>query len=319
MGENHQNKTGSKPVATEDKLLESPLSPKEQKMLMYIRIKGFLKAAYKRTGFASKTLWDWLQLLAMLAIPIVVALVSISFSTQQDTNNQRQHAIELQIAANQQQDATLDSYIDHMTNLLLNVNLHKSKPGDEVRNVARAQTLNVLRRLDPARKVTVLRFLFEANLMSVISLDDAELSWIRLIDLRPRVAVDIRYFSVQYANLPHAYIENFQVEQSAFNYTDLSDSIFIRMKVTFSDFNHVNFIHATITDTELSNCRLVGADLSSANLNNVILKNTDLTDANLKGANLSNVDLRGAKVTSEQLALAKSLKGTIMPDGSTHP
>jgi serine/threonine-protein kinase len=45
----------------------------------------------------------------------------------------------------------------------------------------------------------------------------------------------------------------------------------------------------------------------------------NLSEADLNGANLIRADLRGAKVTDEQLSRAKSLKGAIMPDGSTHP
>ena len=55
-------------------------------------------------------------------------------------------------------------------------------------------------------------------------------------------------------------------------------------------------------------------DLSGANL-----RAADLRAANLRAANLSAAYLTGAIVTSEQLAPAKSLKGAIMPDGSTHP
>ncbi len=69
-----------------------------------------------------------------------------------------------------------------------------------------------------------------------------------------------------------------------------------------------------LRDTNLSRARLDGADLGEADL-----RDADLRGANLEGANLSQVDLRGAKVTPEQLATAKSLKGATMPDGSIHP
>jgi uncharacterized protein YjbI with pentapeptide repeats len=317
----------------------------ENNLLMYLRLKRILKTIYKLTGLAGKTLWDFLQLLAMLAIPIVVLIVSISFTMQQDANNQRQHQTELniaqdnrkndmQIATNQQQDTILAAYLDNMTSLLLNNKLRESKPGDEVRNVARSQTISALRRLEPVRKVIVLRFLFEANLISIFSLDDAELEKINLKNLRPIGNVVIRDFSMQFANLTGASIENYQVEHSTFGYTNLSHSTLVSMKITFSDFSYVNLSYANISDTEFSYCLLVGADLSSANLSKVNLTktdlsganlskvnltNTDLSGANFSGADLSYADLRGAKVTPEQLALAKSLKGTIMPDGSIHP
>ncbi|HAE84050.1 MAG TPA: hypothetical protein DCK85_11725, partial [Ktedonobacter sp.] len=36
-------------------------------------------------------------------------------------------------------------------------------------------------------------------------------------------------------------------------------------------------------------------------------------------ADLSDANLRGAKVTQAQLNKAKSLQGTVMPNGSKHP
>jgi len=50
------------------------------------------------------------------------------------------------------------------------------------------------------------------------------------------------------------------------------------------------------------------------------LRGANLSGANLGGANLSEADFRNAQnTTDEQLNKARLLKGTIMPDGSTHP
>ena len=60
------------------------------------------------SGFSGKTLWDWLQLLALLAIPLVVilGLGSLWFNEQQSqqylvigkTVAEQQHQTDLQIA-----------------------------------------------------------------------------------------------------------------------------------------------------------------------------------------------------------------------------
>ena len=55
-------------------------------------------------------------------------------------------------------------------------------------------------------------------------------------------------------------------------------------------------------------------DLSGANLSGASLSRAKLSNAHLNGAYLS-----GASVTPEQLGEARSLKDTIMPDGSKHP
>ena len=53
---------------------------------------------------------------------------------------------------------------------------------------------------------------------------------------------------------------------------------------------------------------LLGADLSAA----------DLSGADLSEANLRYADLTGATVTDQQLALAWSLRGATLPDGTVH-
>ena len=60
------------------------------------------------TGFAGKTLWDWLQLLAALAIPVVVGFGAVWFTSRQgkvaDAENK-----------DNQHETALQSYIDKMS------------------------------------------------------------------------------------------------------------------------------------------------------------------------------------------------------------
>jgi hypothetical protein len=69
---------------------------------------------------------------------------------------------------------------------------------------------------------------------------------------------------------------------------------------------------------------LPGIDMHGVYLRYVDLTGADLRGANLSGARLDDADLsranlREAAVTQEQLDRTKSLEGTLMPDGSTHP
>lgn len=81
-----------------------------------------------------------------------------------------------------------------------------------------------------------------------------------------------------------------------------------------------NLSKADLREANLSGADLSNADLSNANLSEVDLsKKTDLTGATLNGADLSGANLsRNTTVTPDQLTTAKSLKGTTMPDGTTH-
>jgi hypothetical protein len=111
------------------------------------------------TGFSERKLWDWLQLLSALAIPVVLAVAGFWFTAQQE---ERQRELEVQRA----QDAALQAYLDQMSSLMTGQNsLRNSEEDSEVRTLARARTLTVLGTLDPSRKTQVMQFLVEAGLV----------------------------------------------------------------------------------------------------------------------------------------------------------
>jgi hypothetical protein len=96
------------------------------------------------TGFKEKKLWDWLDLLSALAIPLVLAAAGFMFTTQQDARqqqieNQRAEA-ERELAVQRAQDEALQAYFDQMNTLLLERNLRESEEDSEVRTLARART-----------------------------------------------------------------------------------------------------------------------------------------------------------------------------------
>jgi len=185
------------------------LSSEEQERLNRFQ-QDVRKRLIKGTGFAEKALWDWLMLLGVLAIPVAVAFATITYSHQQTQSSQaaseRQHQTDIQIANEQQQESTLQIYLDHISDLLLNHKLLESKhSGDEVRDVARIWTLTTLRRLDPTRKRVVLKFLYEAGLIggydstnrsgrrldAIVALNDADLSGVKLGGANLRGAQDL--------------------------------------------------------------------------------------------------------------------------------
>jgi hypothetical protein len=118
----------------------------------------FIEVRIYGTGFTGKTLWDWLQLLAALAIPLVVGFGAVWFTIRQgkvaDAENK-----------DNQRETALQVYIDKMSELLLDKQLRDSSEEDEVRKVARVRTLTVLSRLDSDRKRSVLQFLYESGLI----------------------------------------------------------------------------------------------------------------------------------------------------------
>jgi hypothetical protein len=131
------------------------------------------------TGFQGKTAWDWLNLLGVLAIPIMVGVATAWLSTQQA-----------------REDA-LQSYLDKMADLVLNESLRESKATAEVRAVARTRTWTVLRLLDPGRRRILFTFLAESDLISIIDMSKADFS-----------STDLRGANLHGINLNEANLQN---------------------------------------------------------------------------------------------------------------
>jgi uncharacterized protein YjbI with pentapeptide repeats len=210
------------------------------------------------TGIKTKTLWDWLNLLAVLAIPVLVGLGAAWFTARQNH--------ELDIAVDNQQEAALQNYIDKMSELLLEKNLRDSAEEDEVRNIARIRTLTVLSKLDPTRKWIVLKFLFESELIKSELTDNNK----PIVDL-------------SYANLKEA---------------DLYDLTLFKSNLEHTNLSYAKLEKADLRGANLRGAKLIGTDLSGVNLsvfNDHKTEKPIYTD--LSGACLDGADLRGANLS----------------------
>src|SRR5215208_5563663 len=148
-----------------------------------------------RWGFRGMTVREWLEL---LIVPVVLALITVVFTWQQNERQQdletkrTNHAqkiedqradAERKLAVQRAQDEALQAYLNQMGSLLLEKDLRNSEEDSEERTLARARTLTVLGRLDTSRKTAVMQFLEEARLVRevagrepVIALAGADLS-----------------------------------------------------------------------------------------------------------------------------------------------
>ena len=209
-----------------------------------------------------KTLWDWLQLLSALAIPILLAAAGFWFSMQQD---QRQRSIEDQRQAIEDQRAqlaALQAYLDQIGTLMLDRNLRTSEEGSDVRQLARARTLTVLDTLDPHRKPRALEFLSEMQLLQAASPDQKPVISLRFADLH---------------QVP-------LVNRSLLRGADLDRANLNRANLTDSDLSGAN-----LTKTRLYNAKLTRIDLTGANLTNVrgvTEKELEEQAASLEGATM---------------------------------
>jgi len=309
------------------------------------KIKRLAQITYTFTGFPGKSLWDILQLLGVLAIPVVVVLASSLFSNAQNLTNlqvsEQQHQTDIQIASDQQRETALQTYLDTMSSLLLNNKLLQSGPSDAVREVARIQTLTTLLRLDPVRKAILIKFLYEAKLIgnatisptqpltnkiltfpAIISLNDAELTNMNLGGTN-LTGIDLTSADLTGATLASATLTGATLTYATLYNADLDYAILDYATLTGAKLSGTNLTYAKLSDANLTGAILFFANLYGANLYDANLYGANLYGANLYGANLSGANLSGANLYSANLSGANltgaNLRKAIMPNGAIHP
>ncbi len=104
---------------------------------------------------------------------------------------------------------------------------------------------------------------------------------------------------------------------------DLSNALLIRANLAYihlyaSNFSHAQMMYANLDNLKASGSNFESANLTGASLRSVNFSSCNLTAVNFTNADLSYADLARANVNIDQLATAKSLHCTIMPDGSRH-
>jgi uncharacterized protein YjbI with pentapeptide repeats len=282
--------------------------------------------AWTRREFGGKPVWDWLQL---LIVPIMLSLITVAFTWQQNERQQRvednraqqaqkiesQRAeAERELAEQRAQDETLQAYLDQMSTLLLERDLRESEEDSDVRRLARARTLVVLDALGSDRQNRVLRFLEETELIQarppdrppVISLKYASLRDFELIGKQLLRGTDLAQAGLSGAELSETHLEG----------TDLS-----RAHLGGADLRGANLKDAKLNGAYLYGTDLRGADRSGADLSDAegrFESGARMIRTRLDGADLGGADLTNARVTEEQLRDAESLEGATMPDGQKY-
>jgi uncharacterized protein YjbI with pentapeptide repeats len=302
-----------------------------------------------------KTLWDWLQL---LIVPLALVVIGLIFTMLQDARqqdledqrvkqaqnieNQRAKA-EQELAVQRAQDEALQAYLDQVGTLLLEKDLRNSEEDSEVRTLARARTLTVLGRLDPARKTEVMQFLVEAKLIQsvkgrepIIRLVGADLrgtsvpgegtfrgAYLGILTLTNLSGAHLSAANLSDSNLSGADLSGADLSGADLRNADLIGADLRNADLIGANLSSANLIEADLRDADLLNAGANDADLSDSNLSsaNLIgadLRNADLSDVFLPNANLSSANMSSARgITEAQLQQAKSLAGATMPDGQT--
>ena len=269
----------------------------------------------------AKTGWDKAAVLvqAIGAFAIFVSVAALVIGVLQFNEQQRTSAAQL---LDQQRQATLNGYLNDMSALVLKDNLTGSKPRAPVRAIAVARTATAVRSLDGFRKGELIRYLWEARLITTLQ-PIVRLSGINLKGAFFKDAnlyqVDLSSLSLDNANFNGAALDGANLSASDLTGADLNGSDLICSYNGSSGHQIsacVNLSHAYLMDATLINANLSGANLARANLFGADLAGATLDGANLTGANMTSANLQGAKYSSAMTKL-KNARGEPATEGPT--
>lgn len=213
------------------------------------------------TAIVGTPVWE---LLDLLIVPAVLAVAVWGL-------NKWQKEIEEKRTKNRQRQASLEKFIDRMTNLLLKEGLLEAELGDSVRTIARTLTLSAFRSLDPKRIGQVTYFLLEAEYTT-----EVPGAYENLIDFTD-------------ADLPGV---------------DMSGVVLYGFRFDGANFgNAAILVNCDLRYTRLLGATMQGADLRGAECQGTIFSGAVLRDADLRGITVdetgfNSADLRGADFRS---------------------
>jgi uncharacterized protein YjbI with pentapeptide repeats len=235
--------------------------------------------------FWGKPVWDWLQLLGVLAIPVVIAVGGWMFNAQQDARQQqiedRRAEAEQKLAEQRAQDEAQQAYLDEMSHLMLEKDLLGSAEGDAVFTLAQALTTTALTQLDAEHNQAVTRFLSDSGLLEEPAL--------------------LANAGLEGAELSKAVLQNANFAGTKLSGANLAGAVLIN-----ADFSATEKVgeDVEVMAADLTKANLSKAALQEANLSQCILDEATLTDAALQSADLSTTSLRGADLSYAALQSA---------------
>ena len=238
------------------------------------------------------SLGDFLKACSTALVPLMIGVMTLVTTLQQNklaNDNRRQ---DLYIAQATRQDLILSTYLNEMSRLLIDFNFNLSK---QVRSiVVRPKTLTALHQLNPQRKVLLLEYLYESNL------------------IRSR-----HYIFEQYTT---------DLREADLKQIDLNPKEFDRRPLTY-----LSLVGTHLNEAKFDQCQLNGADfelaqmakasfrgslLENVNFFRTSLINTDFTDAIISRSDLTYANLTGSNITDEQLASTLTYHRAILPNGT---
>lgn len=210
----------------------------------------------------------------------------------QDRDFQEQNRWQdLQIAEAVRQDLVLSTYLNEMTRLSIEFNFSLGK--NVLKVVVRPKTLVALQQLNSRRKILLLEFLYESDLIrgghvnfeSTTALNGADLN---NINLNPD---DQHHRLFSFLSLVGAQLVNVTLR---------------KCNLYLADFESASMIGASFSE----------AYLYKANFFRTSLVNTDFTDADVTGSDFGLANLTGSNITEKQLRSTLTYHRAVLPNGT---
>jgi hypothetical protein len=196
-----------------------------------------VEAFLELDGWSEKKLWDWQ---ALLFFPVSIALVASVFTQVQNSRQQEMESLRAE-------RATVEAFLGVMGTMLLEEDLRAADEGSDVRLLARARTIAALDGVSGRRKVRLLEFLSDTQL------------------IRHGPQGELPVISLRFANLSNTPLVRRQI-------------------LSNTDLDRAELMNANLDNAKLIDTRLPGADLSDADLSDADLSGADLSGAILEGA-----------------------------------
>jgi uncharacterized protein YjbI with pentapeptide repeats len=254
------------------------------------------------------------QLLGTLAIlgTLIFGVIQFNINQEQSNTQQKENAAQ---ALDEQRQATLNGYLDDMSALVLRNQLTSSPAGAPARAIAVARTDTALRNLDGPRKGTLIRYLWEANLITepqpVVTLFHVNLSGAMFVGADLRQA-DLSSNDLMGANFSGASPNGADLSGADLSGANLSNANLSCFKGGGSlsggilrPGSSVTVVCTRSADPSLS------ADLGGANLSGADVRDANLMGADLSGADLSGADIEGATYNSKPIPLTDAQGDTL--------
>ncbi|CAF1518023.1 unnamed protein product [Didymodactylos carnosus] len=278
-------------------------------------------------GLSNLTLARFLKIFSSALIPLMIGIFTIVQTLQQQTiadgtrskdleiaTFQRQQDIDM--AENLQNETIIINYIKEICQLLIE---NKNDTNNIIATVIRANTLIVLRRLDPKRKRLIIQFLYEAKLITKdnnpVDLSDAELnnvdftnSIFNSIKLTGVYLINSTFVNTQLTNsdLSSSYLKqaNFQyakITDCNFNYTHLQQAQFSQSNIAYGSFYQSNLTLANFSSCEIFNSTFISADLNSSIFLSCGIDKVDFSSAQLLYTRALMSNIRSIKIDGSTL------------------